>query len=369
MRKLLAFAKREFVFMVALAAAMFSMAFVPIDGTYASYVDFRIIALLFSLMLVIQGLIRFGLFSAVSRRLAAKAGSVKSLAMILVCSVFLFSMLVTNDVSLLTFVPLTLMVYPKEDRGSLRFIIVMETIAANLGSMAFPFGNPQNLYLYTYYRMPFGVFFKVVFPVTLSSLGMILLVVSVHHYEGMLHRDDTVPVSLDDKKLGVSLVLFALCIMTALRLLDYRLTLCIVSVCMLFLDRKSFGKVDYGLLGTFVFFFVFVGNLGRIPSVTRILRQSIQGREFLYGVLASQVISNVPAAILLSHFTTNSAAIVLGTDIGGLGTLVASLASLISFKIYGRSGDAHKGRYLLLFTVWNFVFLLILSAFAIFILL
>lgn len=364
MHRLLSFAKREFVFVIAALAAVVSMVLVPVDGAYAAYIDYRVIGLLFSLMLVIQALIHFGLFSYVSHQLINRAGSVRSLSLILVVSVFFFSMLVTNDVSLLTFVPLTLMVYPTEDKASLRFVVVMETIAANLGSMAFPFGNPQNLYLYNHYQMPFSLFFRAVLPVTLLSLALLVLAVLLRRYSGTLRVENAPPVVMERTKLWVSLVLFVLCILTALRVLDYRLVLAIVSVGVLVLDRRLFSKVDYALLGTFVFFFIFVGNLARIPAVTKALGSTIGGREFLYGVLVSQVISNVPAAILLSSFTTDAVAVVLGTDIGGLGTLIASLASLISFKAYTKSGDSHRGRYLVVFTIWNVLFLVILCVFA-----
>jgi len=365
MQGLLAFVKREFVFVVSLVAAAVSVVFVPFDREYAAYIDLRVIALLFSLMIVIQALIKCGLFHVVSRRLVAGAKSVRSLSLTLVIAVFFFSMLVTNDVSLLTFVPLTLMVYPDNDKASLRFVVVMETIAANLGSMAFPFGNPQNLYLYNHYQLPFATFFKAVSPVAALSLLMLILTVYFHRYGGQLgEKGCGEEAPLDRKRLIVSLVLFLLCILTVLRVLDYRLVLAIVAVTVLVMDRGLYRNVDYCLLGTFVFFFVFVGNLARVPSLTKAIEVSIDGREFLYGLLASQVISNVPAAILLSHFTEDGIAIVLGTDIGGLGTLIASLASLISFKAYGKSGDTAKGKYLLSFTLWNVLYLFLLSVFA-----
>ena len=357
------FVKREFVLVAALVLAVASMFLVPPDKGYLSYIDYRTIGLLFSLMIVVQAFVRCGLFSLVSRKMLSSVSSVRLLSLSLVFLVFFSSMLVTNDVSLITFVPFTLLVFPQEDHRSLRFVVVMETIAANLGSMTLPFGNPQNLYLYNMYRLSFSAFFSAVAPLALVSLALLFLCVWMHKYEDVPMKNDVGTVSFDKNRFVVALLLFVVCILTVLRVADWRITLALVIVVFLVSGRELFANVDYFLLQTFVAFFVFVGNIARIPSVTGLVSSLLKEHQFLTPLLASQVISNVPAAILLSHFTDNGIALVLGTDIGGLGTLIASLASLISFKAYGKSGE-NKGSYLLSFTIWNLVFLLVLCLFA-----
>lgn len=361
--KIVGFVKREFVLVASCVLALLSVFLVPPDKEYLSYIDYRTIGLLFSLMIVVQAFVRCGLFSLISHRMTNAVSSLRTLSLLLVLFVFFCSMFVTNDVSLITFIPFTLLVYPKEEHRSLRFVVVMETIAANLGSMALPFGNPQNLYLYNTYHLSFATFFSAVAPLAIVSLLLLCLVVSAHRYGNRTIGKSEGVVVFDRKRFLTALLLFAVCILTVLRFCDWRITLALVIVVFLVSGRELFAKVDYFLLLTFVAFFIFVGNIARIPEVTVLVSSLLKDHQFLTPLLMSQVISNVPAAILLSRFTDNGIALVLGTDIGGLGTLIASLASLISFKAYGKSGES-KGSYLLLFTVWNVVFLLVLCLFS-----
>jgi Na+/H+ antiporter NhaD/arsenite permease-like protein len=311
-------------------------------------------------MAVVAGFNETGVFLQLSRKLLSKVVGIRSLSLILILLCFFTSMWITNDVALITFVPFAIMVLNLA--GQAKFIIrviVLQTIAANLGSMLTPVGNPQNLYLYSFYNIPIFEFLKITFPYTVVSLVLLLITILCIKKEP-LSIELTKEASGSDKntyKIVIYSLLFLVCLACVLRLLDYRITAVIVLVTILFVDRVVLKKVDYSLLLTFVFFFIFVGNMGNIPAVKEVLASLLSAKELPVSIAASQIISNVPAAVLLSAFTDNYKALILGTDIGGLGTLVASLASLISYKFYCRTAGAKPGRYLLIFTVYNLIFL------------
>ena len=355
------FIRREPVLVIAALAAMISCFFVPPDNNYLGYIDFRTLALLYCLMTVIAGLRGAGLFAHLAHTLCEKAGSVRTMGCLLVLMSFVSSMLITNDVALLTFVPFAVVVLGMAGhRRELITVVVLQTVAANLGSMLTPVGNPQNLYLYSYYGLGFGEFLGVTFPVWALSLVMILfacLMLPKERLEAFLGEQP----GIEKRSMWVYLALFAVCLLVVIRVCDWPVMLAIVIAALLIFDRGILLKADFILLLTFVAFFVFAGNLARVDAVNTLLRRLISGHEYLAGLLSSQVISNVPAALLLSGFTDNSRALLLGVNIGGLGTPIASLASLISMKLYSHSESAHTGRYLLVFTVVNIVFLLILS--------
>lgn len=276
-------------------------------------------------------------------------------------------MLVTNDVALITFVPFAILILELTGQQKyLVFIVVMQTVAANLGSMATPVGNPQNLYLYSRFGLSAGSFFKTVLPFAL--LALILTAASVLFcpdrefiisFPGM---DETRPSSEpfpEKKRLLLHLCLFALCLLSVFHLLPYPILFFIVCTALLFADRSLYRALDYGLLATFVCFFVFAGNIGAIPAVRSFLQELLASRPLITSALASQVISNVPAAVLLSGFTDDWRALLLGTDIGGLGTPIASLASLISFRLYMKTKNASAPAFLFLFTLVNVTGLLL----------
>ena len=358
MQKIIHFLKNEIVLAVALAAALLSMLVVPPDTAYAGYVDTHVLMLLFALMAVVAGLKRCGLMDRICHVLVSRAGSVRMLGMALSLACFFSAMLVTNDVALITFVPLTtalLAAFPKQ----LILAVTIETIAANLGSMATPIGNPQNLYLYAHYAMPMGSFLRAVGPLTIASLALVLLSCLLLSGEKIqTAQTETKPV--EKKALALHGVQFAACLLSVLGVLPKEASFLFVLITMLVFDRTLLLQVDYALLFTFVCFFVFVGNLGRVDAVSSLLGSVIAGRELEIGILASQVISNVPAALMLSGFTQDACALMRGVDLGGLGTLVASLASLISFKLYMKAPGAKAGRYLGVFTALNAVFLAVL---------
>lgn len=360
-----AFAKKETVLVIAAACAIVSMFFVKPDALYLSYIDYRVLSLLFALMCVTAGLQECGLFDILARKLLSGKKSAYLLSLILVLLPFFSSMLVTNDVALITFVPFALLVLAMTGRTeSAPYIIVLQTVAANLGSMATPVGNPQNLYLFAKYSMDAGSFFACVLPVAALSLLLIIPAARIGAH-GTISLDLGKHERLASPRLAAMFgALFVLCLLSVFRVLHYAVPAAAALICCLAFSRKTLRRVDYLLLVTFICFFVFSGNMGRIDAVKTLLT-SLLGRDaLLTSAAASQVISNVPAAVLLSGFSQNSRALLLGTDIGGLGTPVASLASLISLKLYANSDGAKPGRYMALFIAANAIGLAVLMPFA-----
>ena len=355
------FVRREPVLLIAAFAALISCFFVPPDPAYLAYMDYRTLALLFCLMTVVAGLRQAGLFAFLAHRLCENVKSVRMIGLVLVLLCFLSAMLITNDVALLTFVPFAVVVLGIADHKSdLIHVVVLQTVAANLGSMLTPVGNPQNLYLYSYYNLSFSAFIRATLPIWLLSLLLIslaCLALSPARLSLLLGEEP----DLDGRSLWLYLVLFLVCLLVVLRVISWPLMLGIVILLLLIWDRKILLRADFMLLLTFVAFFVFSGNLARIDAVNALLHRLLDGRVYLTSLLTSQVISNVPAALLLSGFTEDARSLLLGVNIGGLGTPIASLASLISMKLYSHSDHAHTGRYLAEFTLVNFALLILLS--------
>lgn len=368
--KLKRFLKQETVLSVAAVLAVLSMFFVPPDADYLGYIDLRTLAILFSLMTIMAGLRRQGVFDRMGRALLARTGSTLQLVLVLVGLCFFGSMIITNDVSLLTFVPFTFVVLsglaPDTRRALTIPVVCMQTIAANLGSMLTPIGNPQNLYLYGKSGMSMAEFLLLMFPYTVVSLLLLVgwaVAVCRKQASSCIGALPEQPNTTADRKIILlDAVLFAVCLLAVVRVLPYGVAFAAVLVCTLCADRSTLRNVDYSLLLTFVAFFVFIGNLGRIPAFSGWLQAILAGREVLVAVLASQVTSNVPAALLLSGFTDETAALIIGTNLGGLGTLIASMASLISYRQIARELPEEKGRYFKLFTLSNLIFLVILLA-------
>ena len=360
------FFKREPVLVISALAAAASCLLVPPDAEYIGYIDFRTLALLYALMTVVAGLRKAGVFTALAHTLCLRAKNTRSIGMILVCLCFFSSMLITNDVSLLTFVPFSVVVLGLAGRGQeVVRVIVLQTVAANLGSMLTPVGNPQNLYLYSRFELSMGDFLFTTLPVWLLSLVLVLgCCFSLSGAEFSAALEDKP--AIEHRSLGSYLALFAVCLLTVLRVLSWPAMLAAVILIVFVLDRPTLLEADFMLLLTFVAFFIFAGNLARIGAVDSLLRRLLSGREYWTALLTSQVISNVPAALLLSGFTDNVKALLLGCNIGGLGTPIASLASLISLKLYSRSEDARLGKFLLEFTAVNVILLTVLSVFRMF---
>ncbi len=374
-KKLCAFIKKETVLTVAIVLAVISAVPVTPDKAYAGYIDFRTLSILFCLMAVMAGLQKLGVFRKVAGMLLRHTRNTVQLVEVLVLLCFFFSMVITNDVSLITFVPFTFIVLRLSGEDAMKKlavpVIILQTIAANLGSMLTPIGNPQNLYLYGKAQMSAGAFILLMLPYSLVSLLLLVLCAAVTAKRSKISVQGVTTVSLGDNVesetaerkgylLPMYLLLFLLCLFTVARVIPYPVTLVIVAAAVLILDRSTITKVDYSLLLTFVGFFVFIGNMGRMPAFRDFLQGIIGGREVMTSVIASQVISNVPAALLLSGFTEDVQALIVGTNLGGLGTLIASMASLISYKQVAGEIPEEKKRYFGWFTVANIAFLAIL---------
>ena len=377
--------RKDPVLVVALVLAALSCAAVPPDAEYLTYVDLRTLGMLFSLMAVMAGLSRLGVFSAACRRLLAVARGPRRLCLALVLLAFFSSMLITNDVALVTFVPLALLALGAVGSERLTcFTVVMMTIAANLGSMFTPVGNPQNLYLYAASHLSLPGFLALMLPYTLGALALLVAAVLVCGRRAAAARSagEKDPAASASASAGAGtraavapqaarvpvartlpwLAVFACALLSVARVVPFEVTVVAAVAVGLAADRGALAHVDYALLVTFVAFFVFVGNMGRVPAVDAFIAQMVSGHELAVAVGASQVLSNVPAAILLSGFTNAWPALIVGTNLGGLGTLIASMASLISYKQVALVLPRAKGRYLALFTAWNVAFLAALLA-------
>ena len=359
------FIAKETVLCVAAICAILTMFLVPPDKEYLHYIDFRVLCLLLCLMAVIAGMKAVGVFNWLTYQLLHRINSGRALSVTLVLLPFFSSMFVTNDVALIIFIPFTLMLL--DQLGCSRNIIpvtVFQTIAANLGSMATPVGNPQNLYLYAFYNMSIGDFFSVTLPLTAVSL-IALAAASIPLLPRQLPEQNIEQAGIRSaKQLLIYLALFILCLLTVFRVVPYPVTTAITVVVLFLVDRKLLKEIDFMLLLTFVCFFTFSENLGRMDVVRTFLQQLLQSNTLLTAVGTSQIISNVPAAVVLSGFTDQWQDMLAGVNIGGLGTPIASLASLITIKFYMRWPNAKILRFLGFFTAANVIALADLLLFA-----
>lgn len=359
--------KNETVFCISFLLAVLSAFVVHPDRMYLSYPDYRTIALLFCLMIIVGGFQSLGIFGMLGQFLLRGAGSVRGLSAVMVMLCFFSSMVITNDVALITFVPFTLIVFRMSGRVErVLKLVVLETIAANLGSMATPIGNPQNLYLYSIADFTAGEFVRAVLPYAGLAFVMLMTAVLIERDEPLLDVDVREENEAQKRQIFREmlpfLILLVLCLLVVFRVLPYQPVLICVMCVVLVVNRKLYLSVDYFLLLTFLCFFIFIGNMKRIPEISSFLISVVEGRELLMGIFTSQIISNVPAAILLSGFNSDLSALLTGVNVGGLGTLIASLASLISFKFFAKEYPDKKGAYMLRFTIWNGIFLAVLTA-------
>lgn len=374
------FFKKETVCCIAFLLAVISIFFVSPSKNYISYIDFRVLALLFCLMAVVRGFSSIGVFTRLGTMLLTHVHSLRMLSALFIFLCFFFSMLITNDVALITFVPFTILVLSMaEQKKFLIPVIVLETIAANLGSMLTPLGNPQNLYLYTISGLSIGAFVRIMLPYSFVSAILLLIfilflpkdTVSTATAANTANSTNTVTASNTSNIICEAvkarknprilftayLILFLLCLLTVLHILPYQIMFLLVLTGFLLLDYRVLKDVDYFLLLTFLCFFIFIGNMKQISLVHELISKLLVHHEVLMGIGASQIISNVPAAILLSGFTDDYSALLIGVNLGGLGTLIASLASLISFKFYANSNGSDTRRFLGIFTLYNVIFL------------
>lgn len=356
MMKIREFIKSEIVLVISFILAVVSAFFVTPNKEYLQYIDFKTLGLLFCLMAVMSGLNGLGVFKFIAEKLLSKVKSISGLSLILWLLCFFSAMIITNDVALITFVPFTvtaLKISGKTDK--LIPIVVIETVAANLGSMLTPIGNPQNLYLFSAFNMTVRDFIVTVLPY--ATLSLILVTACCFFVgKGKIESDTAQSkVIFSKSRIGIYCLLFALSLLTVFRIVPWGITLAVTLITILIFDRKTVLKIDYSLLLTFVFLFVFIGNLGKIDVISDFLKSIVNGNEVLVGFISSQIFSNVPATILLSKFTENATALLIGVNLGGLGTLIASMASLISFKLIAKE-NVGTGKYIITFTLANVIF-------------
>ncbi|MBR4949684.1 MAG: citrate transporter [Clostridia bacterium] len=362
--KALKFIKKNIVFCIAAMAAFVTCFLVPPDRAYIDYFDFKTLSCLFITLAVVCALRNIKFFTILARKLVAIAGNLRSLFLLLIVITFIGSMIIANDMALITFLPLgyfALSVTKQEKYSA--YLFVLQNISANLGGMLTPFGNPQNLYLYSYFNIPTGEFCKIMLPSFLVAiLLLVLFCIPVKSVKFTLDNDFAEKLNI--KKTILYGALFLLSVLIVFRVIPFMAGLIVIPAILFIADKNSLKMVDYSLLGTFFFFFIFAGNLSRLSAVNEIISSLLEKDTLLVSVISCQFISNVPTAILLSKFTENFAPLLLGVNIGGTGTLIASLASLITFSEFKLLYPGQTKKYLFIFAFLNGVFLIILTVFA-----
>lgn len=358
------FVKKNTVMVIALLAALLSCIAVPFDKEYLGYFDFKTLTCLFCVLAVVCALRNIKFFYTMAKQIVLRFKNARMSILVLVYITFIGSMLIANDMALLTFLPLGYFVLSETGKEKyMAFTFIMQNIAANLGGMLTPFGNPQNLYLYNKFQIPNLEFMSIMAPPFILSVTLITVCCIVFVKAEPLSMADE-EVKLPPVRTIIYLCLFALSIAIVFRGIPYWIGLIVIPVFLLVMDRSALKKVDYPLLLTFVFFFVFAGNVARIDIVKDFFSMLMEKSTLLFSILSCQVMSNVPSSILLSQFTENYQELLLGVNIGGAGTLIASLASLITFREYTNHNPGRAGYYIKIFTAYNFGFLIILTGFA-----
>ena len=360
-KTVLNFIKKNIVMLIALLAAIITMFFVPPDKQYLDYFDYKTLTCLFCTLAIVCALKNIHFFYMLAHKIVQLFKNARMSVLALTYITFIGSMLIANDMALLTFLPLGFLVLTTTGKEKyMAFTFIMQNIAANLGGMLTPFGNPQNLYLYTKFNIPTGEFMSIMaLPFIVSILLITLCCIVFVKNEPLEIKDEKI--ELSPAKTVIYLILFALSIIIVFRVIPYFIGLIVIPIALLIMDRKALKMVDYPLLLTFVFFFIFSGNMARIDAVRNLFSALLEKSTLLVSVLSCQFISNVPSAILLSQFTENYRELLLGVNIGGTGTLIASLASLITFREYVKHNPKKMGYYVALFSAFNFAFLIILT--------
>ncbi len=357
------FIKNEIVLCVAGVLAVASAFVVHPSKSYLGYIDFRTLSILLMLMITMAGLQKLSVFRQLGELLVGRTSTIRGVVLILIGLCFFSSMFITNDVALLTFVPFSIITLSISNRKDLYIIvIVLETLAANLGSMLTPLGNPQNLYLYSLSGMSMAAFIKLMLPYSLCSALLLFISALIFVKDAKVTLKDNDRKSYDRTKrekrlIGLYIAAFIISLLVVARLVPYAVGLAIVLIAVIAFDRNVLRKPDYSLLFTFIFLFIFIGNIKRIPEFSQVLESLIKINEVGVSIVLSQFISNVPAAILCSGFADDLQKIIIGTNLGGMGTLIASMASLISFKQYSYIDGAKPQKYIGIFTVLNIVYL------------
>ena len=364
--KVLAFAKKEVVLSIAIIAAIVTMFFVPVDKEYLDYFEYKTLMALFCMLAVVAGLKDTNVFELVSRKLIALFKTRRAVIYCLIYGTFFFDMIVANDMSLITFLPLTYLVLHKTGNDKyLGYTFILQTIAANMGGMITPHGNPQNLFLYSEYNIPTLEFMGVLLPQAIA-VAVLLFIAVLFVKNAPLELKNEEKFDLKKKELGIYGVLFVLVILTIFRVIPHWITLIIVTLTVFFTDKRRFKEVDYALLATFCVFFVFSGNMARIEAIKNVIKGIVEDNTLLAGIVSCQFISNVPTAIFLSNFTEKYRELLVAVNIGSLGIIISSLASLITLKEYLKHQPQNFKKYMGMFTLVNTIFLAILVTITIF---
>lgn len=356
---------KDKVFVIAGIIMMITMFIIPPSTLYLSYMNYKVLIIMFTIMLAVAGLYETHLFDFIATRLVIKFKTIKWVSLILVLSTFFLAMFLTNDAVLLTLIPFTLFImrHAKQEKFAL-ITIILQTIAANLGSALTPMGDPQNIYLFAYYEIPFKTFLSITAPIT--ALGFILITSTA------LIKIPNIPVTLNLqapevnwKRVGLYALLLLNALFVVLRLVPEWYTIYVTLILGLAYGRHLFKRVDYGLLLTFVAFFIITGNLGQMDSIFNLFDKVLSSphQVFLTALGTSQIISNVPAAVLLSTFTKPMyyPALLTGVNVGALGSIIGSLASLITFKYVIREFPELMKKYLLNYTIISIIFIIIIG--------
>lgn len=354
------FLKKQLVLVIAIIAMLITCIFVPIDASYFGYFNWTTLGTLYCTLAVVAAMSHIHIFEIISKSIVLRLHNLRNATIGLVFITFIGSMFLANDMALLTFLPLGYFVLRSTDnKQAMAFTFIMQNIGANLGGMVTPFGNPQNLYLYAYYNIDTLEFMKIMLPTFITSIILIFTIcLFVKPIPLTLKKDNHY--TLDKKRALIYSMLFIASLLLVFRIIPYLLGTIVITVILLILDRKSIKEVNYPLLATFCAFFVFSGNMARIPAVSDFFSVVLPMNTLLFGILSCQFISNVPSAVLLSHFTSDYHALLPAVNIGGCGTLIASLASLITFSEYKKHNPKGVKSYLLKFTLFNFSFVLLL---------
>ncbi|MBO5716365.1 MAG: citrate transporter [Clostridia bacterium] len=360
--KISEFTSKNIVLVIAAILAVASCFIVKPDAKYIGYFDFKTLTCLFCTLAVICALKNIRFFTIIAQKIVTYTGNTRTLALALVYITFIGSMFLANDMALLTFLPLGYLSLSSTGKEKyMAPIFIIQNIAANLGGMLTPFGNPQNLYIYTKFNIPTLEFMGImVLPFILSIVLFTVGCFFIPKESLVLENKDEE--KINSKKAIFYLVLFALTILMVFRIIPYYLCLPIILVSIMKTDKKALAKVDYPLLLTFACFFLLAGNVSRIQIVNVFFSTLLEKNTLLTSIFSCQVISNVPSAILLSEFTENYRELLLGVNIGGVGTLISSLASLITFREYTSHVKGKTLKYIGLFSSLNFGFLIILTA-------
>ena len=353
----LEFIKKEIVLIIAVILAI-GTSFISVPKL--EYIDFKVIILLFDLMVIVAGFKEMKVLDSIATSLLKKCTSFRAITFVLVFLTFFSAMIVTNDVALITFVPLTLIIGKKANIKTLK-LVVLQTLAANLGSALTPMGNPQNLFIYSYFNINIIEFFKITLPLVLLSIVFLTIIIMNGKKEELSFQVEDIKIK-NIKSVIVYSVLFFITLLSVFHLIDYKITFIITIITIVTFNRNLFKNVDYSLLITFVAFFIFIGNISSMSVIKNFMINILSSGKstFISSIISSQFISNVPATMLISAFTPYYKELLLGVNIGGLGTLIASLASVISYKLYIKEYTEDGGIYMKIFTIYNILGLVIM---------